>query len=143
MGIKLRICFALIAAGFFAGSLFAQSDNSAAWTIEAFNHYVVEPNITYKTINGIDLKLDVYRLKGKSEPRPTLVFIHGGGWNSGTKEGYSLRVLPWMEMGWTVVNVEYRVMKDGLAPAAVKDCRCALRWIYANAERYHVDKNKI
>lgn len=141
---KLKIIAAIVFI-FFSGSfLQAQSTDSAAWAIDVFNQYTVEPNIVYKTINSTDLKLDIYRPKGKKDDlRPTLIFIHGGGWTAGTKESYSLRVLPWMQVGWTVVNVEYRLAKDALAPAAVKDCRCALRWVFSNAEKHNVNRNQI
>jgi acetyl esterase/lipase len=42
-----------------------------------------------------------------------------------------------------VVNVEYRLAKHSLAPAAIADCRCALRWVYANAKEYAFDTSKI
>ena len=59
------------------------------------------------------------------------------------KETSTLRWLPYLEMGWTVVNVEYRLANVSLAPAAVEDCRCALRWIIQNAEKYNFDTNQI
>jgi acetyl esterase/lipase len=54
--------------------------------------------------------------------------------------GYTL---PWMEMGWTVVNINYRVARDALAPAAVEDCACALRWTAANAVKYRIDLSRL
>jgi acetyl esterase/lipase len=46
-------------------------------------------------------------------------------------------------MGWSVVNVEYRLTNVALAPAAVEDARCALRWVYRNAKLYNFDTTKI
>jgi acetyl esterase/lipase len=46
-------------------------------------------------------------------------------------------------MGWAVINVEYRMARNALAPAAVEDCRCALRWIAYNAKQYNFDLSKI
>ena len=46
-------------------------------------------------------------------------------------------------MGWAVVNVEYRMARVALAPAAVEDCRCALRWVLRNAEEYGFDVDRI
>ena len=54
-----------------------------------------------------------------------------------------LRLLPYLRRGMAVVNVEYRLARQALAPAAVADCRCALRWVIANAERYGFDTEKI
>ncbi len=121
----------------------AQLPESAASAVRLSTDYVVESNITYLTANNWEAKLDVYQPRGQKAPNPTLMYIHGGGWVTGTKEAASLQVLPWLEMGWTVVNVEYRLGKNSLAPAAVEDCRCALRWVIRNAKQYNFDVNKI
>lgn len=137
--------FTLILGIFFFNAALAQLSERAAWAVDAYVEYgFIEPNITYVTVDNMPLKLDVYRPKTKpAKLHPTLVFFHGGGWRGGSKESYSLRVLPWLEMGWTVVNVEYRLTGAGIAPAAVEDCRCAIRWVIDNAEKYDIDKNKI
>lgn len=140
-----KIIFSIICLLSLSNFVFAQLSESGKWAVEAYTKYgFIEPNITYVKANGMELKLDVYRPKVKNpKPLPTLIFIHGGGWRAGTKESYSLRVLPWLEKGWNVVNVEYRVTSMGRAPAAVEDCRCALRWVLENAEKYSFDKEKI
>jgi len=61
----------------------------------------------------------------------------------GTKESATLLLLPYMQMGWSIVNVEYRLTDVALAPAAVEDSRCALRWVYKNAKQYNFDVRKI
>ncbi|MCG8412637.1 MAG: alpha/beta hydrolase [Pseudomonadales bacterium] len=105
--------------------------------------YSLSPNITYHRAGGMDLKLDVYRPRGNESPNPTLVYIHGGGWTNGSKESSALTFLPYLEMGWSVVNVAYRLAEVAHAPAAVEDTRCALRWIYRNAEQYGFDRDAI
>jgi len=73
--------------------------------------------------------------------------MHGGFWVAGTKETAITALLPWMEMGWNVVNVEYRLGVDTdpttLAPAAVDDCFCALRFVAGLPANYNIDKNRI
>ncbi len=138
---SLLLAFFFIAA--FPAAARAQLPESAASAVRLSTDYVVESNITYLTANNWEAKLDVYQPRGQKAPNPTLVYIHGGGWVTGTKEAASLQVLPWLEMGWTVVNVEYRLGKNSLAPAAVEDCRCALRWVIRNAKQYNFDVNKI
>lgn len=101
------------------------------------------PDITYQTAENRSVKLDVWYRHTAKTPSPTLVFIHGGGWIFGSKEGALLNFLPYMEMGWTIVNVEYRMASQSLAPAAVEDTRCALRWVFRNAKQYNFDTNKI
>src|SRR3989441_9202431 len=105
--------------------------------------YRVTPNITYLTANNFDAKLDVYSRSDMPTPQPTLIWIHGGGWTGGNKEGATFSLLPYMEMGWNVVNVEYRLAKVSLAPAAVEDCLCALRWVIRNAKQYGFDTTKL
>jgi len=105
--------------------------------------YRVVPNITYLTANGFDAKLDVYARTDPGGPFPTLIWIHGGGWVGGNKESATFSLLPYLEMGWNVVNVEYRLGRVSLAPAAVEDCLCALRWVIHNAKEYGFDTNKI
>jgi acetyl esterase/lipase len=108
------------------------------------NYGFAETNITYAKVGTTELKLDFYRYRrGTAQKRPTLVFFHGGGWRGGSKEAYSLRVLPWLEAGWNVANVDYRLTGTALAPEAVEDCRCALRWIISNAEKYQVNTDAI
>ena len=113
------------------------------WPIWAGSQYRVLPNITYLTANNYEAKLDVYTPAGNSSPVPTVLFIHGGGWVGGTKEGAQLWILPYLEMGWAVVNVEYRLGRVSLAPAAVEDCLCSLRWVYRHAKEYNFDTAKI
>lgn len=107
------------------------------------NRYMATPNITYLTANNFEAKLDVYRRRDVQEPQPTLIYIHGGGWVGGSKEGSLMSLMPWFEMGWTVVNVEYRLGRISLAPAAVEDCLCALRWVAANAKQNGIDTNRL
>ena len=51
--------------------------------------------------------------------------------------------LPYLARGMNVVNVQYRLARMSLAPAAVEDCRCALRWVYRNAKEYGFDTSKL
>ena len=105
--------------------------------------YRIIPNITYLTANNFDAKLDVYSRSDVTTAQPTLIWIHGGGWTGGNKEGATFSLLPYMEMGWNVVNVEYRLARVSQAPAAVEDCLCALRWVIRNAKQYGFDITKL
>src|SRR5258708_28800065 len=105
--------------------------------------YKVTPGIEYIQANNYSARLDVYQKAGP-EPKATLVYIHGGGWGLGpSKEKYSLLFEPFLFLGWDVVNVEYRSSGISLAPAAVEDCLCALRWTIHNAKQYGFDTNQI
>jgi len=122
---------------------YSQLSPSAAWATHAANEYQMTPNVTYLTVGGVDLKLDVYRRRTATTPQPTIIYMHGGFWVAGNKEGAILNLLPWMEMGWNVINVEYRLGAVALAPAAVEDCFCALKFLAAQAQMYNIDTNRI
>lgn len=126
-----------------SGSALAQLSSTASLAADLTIRYRVAPNITYLTASNYEAKLDVYTPNNATSPVPTLVYIHGGGWVGGTKEAAFMNVLPYLEMGWAVVNVEYRLARVSLAPAAVEDCRCALRWVIRNAKTYNFDPGKI
>lgn len=128
---------------FSASSALAQLSPAATWAATTQNRYQISPNITYLVENNYEDKLDVYRRRDIDGPQPTLIYIHGGGWTGGTKEGAFMSAMPWLEMGWNVVNVEYRLARVSHAPAAVEDCLCALRWIAAHAAEYHIDTSKL
>ena len=114
---------------FLATLAFAQLPPAADWAAHAQNEYQVFPNITYLTATGYESKLDIYQRRDTAT-HPTLIFFHGGGWIRGTKEASAMSILPWLEMGWNVVNVEYRMARVALAPAAVEDglVRCVSPW---------------
>jgi acetyl esterase/lipase len=138
--------FALLVALSSANCLtgFAQSQAPGAdrWVDYASGEYDIQPNVTYSTANNTELKLDLYLPKNRGAETPTLVFFHGGGWVGGQKERNVLFLLPYLSLGWTVINVEYRLAGNSLAPAAVEDCRCALRWASRHAKEYGIDPSR-
>jgi len=121
----------------------AIAQDTDSWTINAVNDYKIVANVTYSVANNYECKLDVYTKRTITKPLPTVLLIHGGGWVGGTKEGTLMMALPYLEMGLAVVNVEYRLAKSSLAPAAVEDCRLALRWVFKNAKEYGFDTTKV
>jgi acetyl esterase/lipase len=123
-------------------SMFLAQTDAASFAAELFR-YEVETNIVYHTANNYQNKLDVYRPAEAAQPTPVVVVIHGGGWVEGTKEERVLEMMPYLQMGFAAVNVEYRLGRISLAPAAVEDCRCALHWVFANAKKYNFDPTRV
>jgi acetyl esterase/lipase len=128
---------------FVSASAFAQLPPTADWAVHALNEYEVYPNLTYVTASNYEAKLDVYKRRDTAAPRPTIIWIHGGGWIIGTKEASLMSLMPWFEMGWNVVNVEYRLGKVAPPPAAVEDAQCALRYVALQAKTYGFDMNRL
>lgn len=121
----------------------AQLSDAAKSAVLIEFKYSVFPNITYGIASNQELKLDVYRPQGAAAPTPVVMLIHGGGGVRGNKNNVVLSLLPYMEMGWAAINVEYRLASVAPAPAAVTDCRCALHWIGRNAKQYNLDVSKV
>ena len=129
----------------FSFPVFGQAQSSAAdkWVDYASGEYDILPNITYSTANNTELKLDLYLPRDHSRPQPALVLFHGGGWVAGQKERNVFQLLPFLSLGWAVINVEYRLASNSPAPAAVEDCRCALRWVVYHAKAFNFDVSRI
>ena len=119
------------------------SETAEDWAALVGNRYRIHSNVTYKVANGYEARLDVYNPRNTKSPQPAVIYIHGGGWTGGAKEAVALRLMPYLEMGLAVVNVEYRLARVSLAPAAVQDCRCALQWVIRNAEKYKFDTSRL
>ncbi len=89
-------------------------------------------------------RLDIYLPEDGKGPYPVLVYIHGGGFMMGDKrDDHVLTYLKGLERGYAVASVEYRLSKEALFPAAVLDCREALRYLKANASMYSLDTERI
>jgi acetyl esterase/lipase len=139
---KLLLALVLALSSLCFAQTSAPSD-AATFAADLFR-YEVHTNIVYHIANNYEAKLDVYLPPRQStQPTPVVVVIHGGGWIAGTKEERVFEVLPYLQMGFAAVNVEYRMAQVSLAPAAVEDCRCALHWVFANAKRFNFDPTRV
>jgi acetyl esterase/lipase len=105
--------------------------------------YQIQANIHYDHFP--ETVLDVLQPSAPSlADRPGVIVIHGGGWVDGDKESMlDAYCLPLVRRGMVVANVEYRLAKSALAPAAVNDVRKAAQWFHDHASRYKVDTNRI
>jgi acetyl esterase/lipase len=143
-----KICGMMLCGMIFCALVPAQErpsplSSAESWAATVSEQYLIFPDVTYGQANNYVLKLDVWQRKDAKTSGPTLVYYHGGGWIFGDRTGATLLFLPFLEKGWNVVSVEYRMANVSLAPAAVEDCRCALRWAVRNAKQYNIDTNRI
>jgi len=82
-------------------------------------------------------KLDLYLPEaGSAAKRRVLVFFYGGGWDSGSKDGYLFAAKPFVDAGYVVAIPDYRLYPEVRFPAFVEDGALALRWIADNAARF-------
>ena len=99
-------------------------------------------NISYGS-NGKWNLLDVYYPDGTTHALPTIVSIHGGGYVYGTKEIYRRYGMDMARRGFAFVNFNYRLAPKWHFPAPLWDINTVMEWICKNAERYHLDPNRI
>jgi acetyl esterase/lipase len=89
-------------------------------------------------------ELDVYLPDEGKGPFPVIVSIHGGAFMSWDKaDSQVLPMLEGLKRGYAVVAVNYRLSWEAIFPAQVHDVKAAVRWIRANARRYHLDPDRI
>ena len=105
--------------------------------------YRIRANVTYVKNGQWEGKLDVYWRADPPGPEPTLIWMHGGDSLNGTKEGALFSLLPYLELGWNVINIEHRLAGVTLAPAALQNSLCAVRWIIRNAKEFNIDATKL
>jgi acetyl esterase/lipase len=94
-------------------------------------------------------RLDLYLpAKTNTEQRfPGIVIIHGGGWTGGEKRAAREQNIGTnlAKNGYVCVSIDYRLAATGKPawPQNLYDCKTAVRWLRANAEKYHVDPDHI
>jgi len=89
-------------------------------------------------------KLDVYLPDKGKGPFPTVVHVHGGAFAIGDKGNADLeRFLPGVGRGYAVVSIDYRLSGEAIFPAALQDCKAALRWLRANGKDYELDTERV
>ncbi|MFK7769180.1 MAG: alpha/beta hydrolase fold domain-containing protein [Mariniblastus sp.] len=107
----------------------------------------LKTDVAYREGNS-KWKVDLVLPKSKSDkPRAAIIFIHGGGWSNGDKAGGVWRSLPisYAEEGYVCMSVNYRLLSDKKSNLSdcIADCKCAVRWLRANASEYNVDPDRI
>ncbi len=140
---KSAFCLALVVGLCFVSCFGCGRYNSTETEISSVtSDYELIRNIEYGQGGGHALLLDIYRpLEPVATPIPAIIWIHGGGWSAGDK--YPSRVTFLTEAGFLCVSINYRLSGEAAFPAAVEDCKCAVRWLRANAAAYNVDPDAI
>lgn len=89
-------------------------------------------------------RFDLYLPDEGEGPFPLLLHIHGGAFEMGDKrDDHMDAYLTGIKRGWAVASIEYRLSGEAVFPAAVLDCREAVRYIRAHAQEFCVDPEKI
>ena len=97
-------------------------------------------NIEFGVINSHRLALDMYLPEGVKNP-PLVMWIHGGGWKSGSRNDCKIR---WMtDHGFAIASISYRLTDQAIFPVQIHDCKAAVRWLRANRETYGYSTEKV
>jgi acetyl esterase/lipase len=122
-------------------------------TYQSENENVTHISEVYKKSDPTELKVDIFYTSQsfKREKNTAIVFFHGGGWAYGTPDEFFTTCERYARMGIVTFSVEYRLcIENGVTPnkkvspiECVMDARSAMRWVRGNAERFHIDSNKI
>ena len=100
-------------------------------------------DVQFCTGGGKPLLMDWYIPKNlQRTPSPVIIWIHGGGWVGSDKSENAVPVFL-SERGWIVASINYRLSGEATFPAAIEDCKCAIRYVRADADKYGVDPRKI
>lgn len=106
-------------------------------SVKVINNIMYGP---YGRWNYLDLNLP----KTTSEELvPVIISFHGGGFFYGTKQVYQYYAADLATRGFAVINFNYRLSPENKFPAHLKDCNRVLLWLEQNAEKYHLDTNRV
>jgi acetyl esterase/lipase len=109
-------------------------------------------DIPYRTGVSRQWKLDLAKPKPSpgQKARPGIVVIHGGGWLEGDKSSFASRefgvpgnIVDFAEAGFVAITINYRLSGEARYPAALDDCKTAVRWFRAQAKKYNLDPDHI
>lgn len=104
---------------------------------------VFERGVEFSNPDNQHLQLNIARPKEGTGPFPAVLCIHGGGFRAGTREGYDRMCVALAQRGYVAATVTYRLAPAYQFPAAVHDCKAAVRWLRANAGRLRIDPSRI
>ncbi|MBT2654002.1 alpha/beta hydrolase [Bacillus sp. ISL-18] len=100
-------------------------------------------DLVYAEINGRQLFADLYLPKGKNEPLPVIIWLHGGGWRFGDRKLGPDFTRFFTSKGYAMVSIDYRLSDEVIFPAQIQDVKTAVRWVKTIAGEYSLDRNKL
>ncbi|HWB61739.1 MAG TPA: alpha/beta hydrolase [Chthoniobacteraceae bacterium] len=102
-------------------------------------------DVPYGAVAGRKLLLDLALPKKRDPgaPLPSFVYMHGGAWESGSKADGVPAVCYYAAHGFAAASIDYRLSGEAQFPAALEDCKCAVRFLRAHAGEYGIDPRRI
>jgi acetyl esterase/lipase len=102
-----------------------------------------QSNVPYGSPVNLSERLDLCLPVGAAGLRPGVVLIHGDGFTNGDKSEYDPLCLAYASYGFVVTTIDYRLAPQSLWPAPLVDAQLAVRWLRANASKYHLDPQRL
>jgi acetyl esterase/lipase len=102
----------------------------------------IHANLEYVPGGHERQRLDLYIPTKADTPLPVIVWIHGGAWLGGSKDG-GVPALLFVGKGYAVASINYRLSQHAVFPAQIQDCKAAIRWLRANAQTYNLNPERI
>lgn len=102
----------------------------------------LERDIVYGKAGGVELRLNLASPAKGSGPFPAVVCIHGGGWYQGQRQDMDAMTELLARRGYVAATVSYRLAPVRF-PAQIEDCKAAVRWLRASADKYRVNPDRI
>ena len=88
--------------------------------------------------------VDIYTPKGQQGPFPTIIYVHGGGWFAGDRKDKGLgNALFFIEHGFAVAAIGYRLMDEAVYPAQQEDLAAGLAKVTELAEQFHLNMDRL
>lgn len=109
-------------------------------TVDSLN---AKLDVTYARYGDRTLEMDIYRPKDAWGELPAIVCVHGGGWAKGTRANHAKVAQALAARGYVTATISYRLSGEAPFPAAIHDCKAAVRFLRANAKEYGIDETKI
>jgi acetyl esterase/lipase len=139
-----RLLVGLAVPALLVGSLLTRPAAQAAAPPPDLGAGRVARNLTYCTGDGQPLTMDLYfPRQAAAIPMPTVVFVHGGGWEIGDKDTPDEIAPEMIGRGYAVAAINYRLAPQYRWPAQIEDVKCAIRYLRAEASIYHLDPDRI
>ena len=100
-------------------------------------------DLSYAKYGDRTLEMDLYRPKDSWGALPAILCIHGGGWAKGSRKNYQKIAQSLALRGYLTAAISYRLSGEAAFPAAIHDCKAAVRFLRAHADTLGVHPNKI
>lgn len=100
-------------------------------------------NVATDVAGGSGTGFDVFTPSGNHTPLPTVVWVHGGAWISGSKENVDPYLRMITQHGYTTIGLDYTVGPEGTYPLAIHQLNDSLAYIVAHAAELNVDPDQI